>query len=364
MISIFKDIFSPQHRKPLVGLDIGSHAIKFVELSLQEQDKPEILSFGMANLPKDSFAGSVPAKKDLIGQAILDLFAANHIETKRISFALPSSAVFIKRISLSKSAAENLKNNIEFEASNYIPHRIDAINLDYQILDDSGAMTEVLLVAVKHEIIDAYKEIFDGIGLEGVIADVESFASQNIIEVLRKDLSGKTFAILDIGQRHITVTLVKDGVFFLSGDVSSGVRQYYDALMSSLEISFEQAGILLKGGTVPGADSALVNETIDKVTESLVAELQRQMGFFWNGAGGNKSLEEIIILGGGSYVPRLKPEIQAQFEVPCTQLDVSSVFNFSGDCKSKMTEDVSSSVALACGLGLRRSGDRAQKERV
>ncbi len=361
MLPILQNIFSPQHKKPLVGIDIGSHTLKFAELLLKDSAKPEINSFGFAKLPKDAFTGSMPAKKDVIGKAVLDLFEKHQLETKRVSFALPSSAVFTKRISLSKSAAENLESNITFEASNYIPHRIDAINLDYQILDDSGAMAEVLLVAVKHEILDAYREIFDGIGLESVIADVESFACQNILEFTQPELHKKTLALLDIGQRHTTVTLLKDGIFLLSGDVGSGVRQYYDALVAALDISVDQAGILLQGGAVPGADAALVNETIDKTTETVVSELQRQMGFFWNGTGIDSLIEQVVLLGGGAHVPRLKDEIGTQLGAPCTFMEVGSAFDFSSDARELWKDEYSSIMALALGLGIRRSGDRLLK---
>jgi type IV pilus assembly protein PilM len=361
MISSLQEIFSPQFRKPLIGVDIGSHSLKFAEILLKESEKPEVLSFGHTKIPKDVFIGSMPAKKDVIGKAILELFEEKQVETKRVSFALPSSAVFTKRISLSKAAAENLESNIEFEASNYIPHRIDAINLDYQILDDSGSMAEVLLVAVKHEILDAYREIFESVGLEGVIADVESFAAQNILEFTNPEMHKKTVALLDIGYRHITVTLLKDGIFLLSGDVGSGVRQYYDALVSALEISMDQAGILLEGGTVPGADASLVQETIDKTSEKIVAELQKQMGFFWNGAGIDSMIEQVVVIGGGSHVPQLSDEIASHLGAPCASLDLGSAFDFSAVCRDSWNEGLSSSMALAMGLGIRRSGDRVQR---
>jgi type IV pilus assembly protein PilM len=361
MKTILSEIFSPQYKKPLVGLDIGSHSVKFAEVSTRENEKPKIISYGSVKLSKDIFTGAIPVKKDVLAKIILDLFEEKQVETKRIAYALPASAVFTKRISLSKSAAENLETNIAFEASNYIPHKLDAINLDYHIIDDLGAMTDVLLVGVKHDILDAYQEVFHSIGLEPVIADVSSFACQNFLEFTQPEVHKKTLALLDIGHRHITVTLLKDGKFLLSGDVGIGAKQYYDELVSALDISFEQAGILLYGGEVPGADSALVNETIDKVTESIVSELQKQMSFFWNGAGIDDLIEEVMVVGGGTQIPRLKNEIASQLGNNCTECSSIDSFLLSDSLKESWKPENGTLYGLALGLSIRRSGDKYQK---
>lgn len=360
MLSFLQDIFSPQYKKPLVGVDIGSHSIKFSEINIKDgNSKPQLVSYGISKLPSDAFRGAMPSKKEAIGKSILDIFEEKEVETRRIAFALPSSAVFTKRISISKSAAENLATNIEFEASNYIPHRIDAINLDYQILDDSGAMTDVLLVAVKHDILDAYTEIFESAGFESVIADVESFACQNILEFAQTDLHKKIVAVIDFGYRHSTVTLLKNGIFLLAGDVGVGVRNYYDTLVAALDISMDQAGIILNGGTVPGANAALISETIDKTTETVVTDLQRQISFFWSSTGIDGLIEHIVLLGGGAHIPRVIHGVGGQLGMACSKIKLAEAFDFSAKVKESWKEEYEPVLALSLGLSLRRSGDRS-----
>jgi len=364
MKSLFDDFFASQSKKPVVGVDIGGHSVKFTEIqlpegkALSEGAKPLILAYGSKKLPPNVFSGSLPVKKEVIGECILDLFETHQVDTTRISFSLPCSAVFTKKISVSKSVADNLASNIVFEASNYIPHRIDAINLDYQILGESGGMIDVLLVAVKHEILDVYRQIFEVIGLEPVIADVESLACFNIFEVSTKDSLNKTIALLDLGYRHTTVSIINNGSYILSGDVAVGSKNYMDALMQALDLNSDQAELLLKGKEVPGASLSLVDDTVDKITDYVASELQRQIGFFWNGAGVDTQVAELWLTGGGARIPRFQSELRSRLNTPSYLLDSSSCFEFSTDLKTPISEEDISSYNLCLGLGLRRSSDK------
>lgn len=364
MKSLFDDFFASQSKKPVVGVDIGGHSIKFTEIhlpegkALSEGAKPIIVAFGSQKLPPNVFSGSLPVKKEVIGECLVKLFETHQVDTNRISFSLPCSAVFTKKISVTKSVADNLESNIAFEASNYIPHRIDAINLDYQILGESGGMTDVLLVAVKHEILDVYRQIFELIDLEPVIADVESLACFNVFELSCKESLNKTIALLDIGYRHTTVSIINNGSYILSGDLSLGSKNYVDALMQALDLNSDQAELLLKGKEVPGTSLSLIDETIDKITEYVASELQRQIGFFWNGAGLETQVAELWLTGGGSRVPRFQSELRSRLNTPCHLIDSSSSFEFSTDLKAPISEEEISSYNLCLGLGLRRSSDK------
>lgn len=356
MESTFSEIFFSQSKKPLVGIDIGSSFIKFAEVQLVENEKPLIRSLGKIKLPSDIFTGAIPTKKEQLSDLIFKLFEQHQVETKRVAFSLPSSAVFTKIISLSKSDAENLDSTIAFEASNYIPHRIDAINLDYQIIDNSGSMTEVLLVAVKHDILNAYREVFQHIGIEPVIADVDSFCCQNAFEMSVDSFDQKTVGIIDLGFRHMSVTLAHKGKYVLSGDMGVGIKQYIDALIESLEISPEQAENYLIGENT-NVNEAIANETRDRVSENIISEITKQIEFFWNGAEIDKNIDEIWITGGGANVANLPQEISTALKLPCHMLNASSVFTMD-EAKSSMSEKEKVLYNLALSLSTRRLSDK------
>lgn len=354
----FERYFVSQRTKPIVGIDIGSSSIKLAEVDISGA-KPRILNVGVTETPDGAISGSNIAKGNLISDAILKLFQTHQIETRRIAFALPASSVFTKRISLSRTAASNLASNIEFEASNYIPHRIDAVNIDFQILEESSNNTDVLLVAVKQDFLAPYLKIFTDIDLEPVIADVESFAVCNVFEkAVSPSAKLLPTAIIDIGFRHTTVSILNNGLFILSGEVNVGSKNYVSSLVENLKISNEQASLILSGVKISEVDDVLVNETIDRVTDYVGAEIHRQTGFFWNGAGQSSSLEQVFVSGGGGKISSLVSDLKSRSGFKCEGLCSTDSMDVSSDIDKKYLDDFNLPLNVALGLAVRRSSDK------
>src|SRR5207244_10765710 len=71
------------------------------------------------------------------------------------------------------------------EAGHLIPDSLDNVNLDYQVIDwiESGNKMEVLVVAVKKDIINSYTNAIRAAELEPVVVDVDYFALENMFEL-------------------------------------------------------------------------------------------------------------------------------------------------------------------------------------
>src|SRR5690606_11466268 len=112
--------------------------------------------------------------------------------------AIPGPAVFTKKITIAYCEPKELENNIRFEAGNYIPHSVEAVHLDYQVLKVNGTSTmDVLLVAVKNEIVRSYISALEQAGLEPSIADVDYFALENMFVLNYPEEQEKTVALIN-----------------------------------------------------------------------------------------------------------------------------------------------------------------------
>lgn len=360
-MGFFQDVFSPQSKKPIVGIDIGSHFIKCAEVELNTEGRNKILAIGSIKTPDGSISGTNISKPELLCDAINKLLETAQIDTRRVAFSLPSSAVFTKRINLPASAVSALASNIYFEASNYIPHRMDAIHLDYQILNDNGSSVEVLLVAIKNEIINSFQSLLQRTGLEPVIGDVECFSMLNCYENMKRVGDPDNIALLDMGGRTTSITLLAKGSFLISGDVSVGGKSYNDALIEKLQITAEKAENCKLGQQGTGVDSILVGEIMDRTNEYVCAEIQRQITYLSNGVGLEGGVGKILLTGGAARVPRLLDEISQRLSITTEYFNPVSGFELSDQVdKVCATEDVST-MGIALGLSLRRSNDKPQK---
>ena len=120
--------------KAVVGLDIGSSAVKAVELERR------------AGPTRSSRSAAEPVPPDsIVDGAIIDGGGGRRrhprscsrrarIKTKEVAASLSGNAVIVKKITLPVMTDAELAESIYWEAEQYIPFDIQDVNLDYQIL--------------------------------------------------------------------------------------------------------------------------------------------------------------------------------------------------------------------------------------
>src|SRR6186997_2557966 len=140
--------------KAVVGLDIGSSAVKAVELKSAGKGF-KVTAFAIEPIPPDSIVDGAIIDGTAVADAIRRLFENKAFKTKEVAASLSGNAVIVKKISLPVMTDTELAESIYWEAEQYIPFDIQDVNLDYQILDrgdaSGGKAMEVLLVAAKKE---------------------------------------------------------------------------------------------------------------------------------------------------------------------------------------------------------------------
>src|SRR5437773_8114349 len=145
----------------MVGLDIGSSAVKAVELKPAGKGY-RVAAFGLQPGPADSIVDGAIIDAGAVSGAIRQIFDGNKaFKAKDVCASLSGNAVIVKKITLPVMTETELAESIYWEAEQYIPFDIQDVNLDYQILDagagpESKGTMDVLLVAAKKEKIADY----------------------------------------------------------------------------------------------------------------------------------------------------------------------------------------------------------------
>src|SRR5215468_3912018 len=172
--------------KAVVGLDIGSSAVKAVEL------KPvgkgfRVAAYGSEPVPQDAIVDGAIIDPGAVADSIRRVFDQNKaFKAKDVAASLSGNAVIVKKINLPVMTEAELGESIFWEAEQYIPFDIQDVNLDYKILD-AGTATgketmEVLLVAAKKDKIADYTGAIALAGRVPVVVDIDAFALQNAYE--------------------------------------------------------------------------------------------------------------------------------------------------------------------------------------
>ncbi|HQH25926.1 MAG TPA: type IV pilus assembly protein PilM [Oligoflexia bacterium] len=365
--SLLSSFLKKSDDEPFIAVDIGTSAIKILSV-MPTGDRfarqgYKLVGVGVAPTPAGAVNNNAVVKPEAVGKAIRTLIDANDIKGERTTFAVPAPAVFTKRITIGYCEPKDLEKNITFEAGNYIPHTIEAVHLDYQIVKVHGTSSmDVLLVAVKNEIIDSYAAALQQADLIPAIADVDSFALENMFEISYPEERAKTVALLNIGSRYTNVSILQDGQSLFAGDVGVGGRLYTDALCEALHMTPAEAEKIKAGETPSGYDESVVAETFDRTTEHIAAELQRQIGFFWNAAATDRSIEGIYVCGGAAQIPGLVEEIGVKTGMICVAVEPFRWIEWNSQFDEDLIKEVMCSMGVSVGLAIRRFGDKKQAQ--
>jgi type IV pilus assembly protein PilM len=347
--------------KSLVGLDIGSSAVKAVELK-QAGKAFKVAAFGSEAIPPDSIVDGAIIDGGAVADAIRRLFTSGAIKTKDVAASLSGNAVIVKKITLPQMSEAELAESIYWEAEQYIPFDIQDVNLDYQILDKGGdggkATMDVLLVAAKKEKIADYTGVIAQAGRSAVVVDVDAFALQNAYEVNYGIEPNTIVALLNAGASATNINILNGDQSVFTRDISIGGNAYTEALQKELNLPFDLADQLKRGMPVDGVTYEDAKPVLRAVSENVMLEIQKTFDFFKTTASSDR-IDRIMLSGGASRAEGFKEMLSDRFDAPVEGLDPFKRVGFdSKKFQIDSAAEIAPTAAVAVGLALRRVGDR------
>ena len=348
--------------RAVVGLDIGSSAVKAVELKPSGKGV-KVTAFATEPVPPDSIVDGAIIDGTAVADAIRRLFEHKAFKTKEVAASLSGNAVIVKKISLPVMTEAELAESIYWEAEQYIPFDIQDVNLDYQILDagrgpDSKGTMDVLLVAAKKEKIADYLGVITQAGRTAVVVDVDAFALQNAYETNYGLEPQSVVVLLNAGASAININILAGEQSVFTRDISSGGNAYTEAVQKELNLPFESAELLKKGEAVDGVSFDEVRPVLHAMTENVLLEIQKTFDFFKATASSDR-IDRIILSGGASRVDGFAQALEERFGAPVEMFDPFRKIAFE-PTRLGMTDpaSIAPTAAVAVGLALRRAGDR------
>jgi type IV pilus assembly protein PilM len=354
-------VFGLGKAKAVVGLDIGSSAVKAVELK-QSGKGYKVVAFAIEPVPPDSIVDGAIIDGTAVAEAIRRLFENKAFKTKEVAASLSGNAVIVKKITLPVMTEAELAESIYWEAEQYIPFDIQDVNLDYQILSPGtagdGATMEVLLVAAKKEKIADYTGVISQAGRTPVVVDVDAFALQNAFEINYGLEPEQVVVLLNAGASAININILSGDQSLFTRDVSVGGNAYTEAVQKELNLPFDQAEQVKRGQPVEGVNLDDVKPVLQAMTEQVLLEVQKTFDFYKASATSDR-IDRIVLSGGACRVEGFSEALSERFGSAVETFDPFRKIAFE---PAKLgiadPESMTPSAAVAVGLALRRVGDR------
>ncbi len=327
LASLAKAFASENPAKSVLGVDIGSSAIKIVQLK-KKGGKAVLETYGAIALgPYGNMdIGAVTnLQVDDIVKAILDLIKESNVTIKNGVIAIPSSSSLIFTISLpDKITEDKFESVVPIEARKYIPVPISEVTLDWFVLprdsesSESNIMkgqikstpdtkSEVLVVAIHNDILIRYQEILKNTALISESFEMEIFS--NIRSSFTHDLA--PVMLIDFGASKTKISIVEEGIVHLFHVVNRGGCDITKNIASSLGVSFAEAekikrsiGLDINANKEAADIIRLAMDYILTEANSVVFSYQKKY---------NKNISKIILTGGGSLTKGLMEKASDSF---------------------------------------------------
>jgi type IV pilus assembly protein PilM len=345
-------------KKGLLGLDIGSSSIKLCELE-EGKNGYQLINFGIEHLPDETIVDSTIMNAPAVVNAVRKLVNDARLKAPRdVAASVSGHSVIIRKITLPMMTEEEIEGNIQWEAEQYIPFDINEVNIDYQRLQMEGEEQEtqdVLLVAVKKEMVNDYVAVITEAGLNPVIMDVDAFAVQNMYEINYQIERGKVITLVNIGASVININIIHNGNSVFTRDMSIGGNHYTEEMQKTLSVSFEEAEQIKLGRQSAPQN---IQPILDSISNSVALEIQRSLDFF-TATSNFGHISKVYLAGGAAKTSGLQKIIETQIGIP---VELTNPFqNIEMPAKSfdpEYMKEIAPLCGVVVGLALRRPGDK------
>ncbi|MGQ9658619.1 MAG: pilus assembly protein PilM [Thermochromatium sp.] len=345
---------------PLLGVDLGTTAIKLIELS-QTAATPvprfRVEHYAIEPLPGTAIVERKLIEHEAIINALRRALARSGTRAKRAAVALASVSVITKVITLSAKLKDaEIESQIKLDAEQYIPYPLEEVNLDFSVLGpapNAPEMVEILLAASRRENVDDRVSILEGAGLIPAVVDVEAYALEHACSMLLgAQVDAKeapTVGMVDVGDSTTILHVFNAGRIIYTREQNFGGRQLREEVQRRYGLTVEQAMQKIRDGSLANGYETNV---LRPFKEALAQQIGRALQFFYSGTSFNK-IDRIILSGGPASLPHIEALVEERLRIPTIIANPFSQMTFAQRVDSKSLLREAPRMMVAIGLALR-----------
>jgi type IV pilus assembly protein PilM len=345
--------------KSFLGVDFGAGSLKIAEFEAADEGGLKLLRFGIKPL---GLAGSQEAAREgAVKKALGELLTEAGFVGRNANLCAPGFQVFSKFVKLPPVDTSKVTQIIQYEAQQNVPFPLAESAWDYQILGASGdGGLEVLLVAIKSEIVEKLFAIGESVALKMDVVDGAIAALANAFRFNYGDVEGCSL-LIDIGAKTSNVLLFEKNKFYVR-TVPVGANLITQEFAAESKMPFAKAeefklamAFVSLGGAYEEPDDPHV-AAISKVSRNVLTRLHLQVNQtvqFYRTQQGGSAPARVYMCGGGSIMPYAAEFFQEKLNVPVEYFNPFRNVALDPGVDVAQLEKVASCFGEVVGLGLR-----------
>jgi type IV pilus assembly protein PilM len=310
----------------LITVNLGSQTFGLAEFRVAPGGLV-LVDYRLRELPLDPETGQrrdAHVAFEESAAVLREMMQEMQIPRRPVNYALPAQSVFVRFVKLPALGQEKLDKIISFEAQQNVPFSLEEVVWDYQIVGGGmGEEIQVVLVAVKVDLLDEINSAVEGTGLQTSIVDIAPMALYNAFRYSYPRFDDCAL-LLDIGARTTNILFIEAGRVFLRSiplggtAITAAIAREFNESFAAAETRKKQDGFVGLGGAYAepaDPDVARVSKIARSTMTRLHAELMRSITHYRAQQQGNRPAR-IFLCGGGARMPYMREFFHEKFQVP------------------------------------------------
>ena len=345
--------------KSFLTVDFGAGSLKLAEFEVNEAGGLRLKQYGLKALGAEGAQEST--REAVILKALQEILAEQGIKARKINVSAPGFHVFSKFVKLPPVEAGKVTQMIQYEAQQNVPFPLAEVVWDYQILGTTpGGELEVMLVAIKANVVEGLFRVTETAGLQLQLTDVSPAALCNAFRYNYGDLEDCTM-LLDIGAKTSNLLFFEKGKVF-SRSINLGANSITQDFANEAKLKFDAAeklkideGFVSLGGAYEEPDNPH-QAAISKIARQFMTRLHIQVNQtmqFYRGQQGGSAPQRLFLSGGASVMPYTAQFFAEKLNVPVEYFNPLRNIQLDPGLNLEELARVAHSLGEVVGLGLR-----------
>src|SRR5215471_15675043 len=345
--------------KSFLTVDFGAGNLKLAEFEINEAGGLRLNNFVIKPLGLEGSQEST--REATIQKALQEMLAEKGIKARNVNVCAPGFHVFSKFVKLPPVDAAKVGQIIQYEAQQNVPFPLEEVVWDYQILGSTAAgELEVLLVAIKADIVEGLFRTTETIGLRLQLCDVSPAALCNAFRYNYGDLEDCTM-LLDIGAKTSNLLFFEKGKVY-SRSINLGANSITQDFSQESRMKFDTAekikieeGFVSLGGAYEEPENpnqAAISKIARQFMTRLHIQVNQTMQFYRGQQGGSQPVR-LFLSGGASIMPYTAQFFAEKLNVPVEYFNPFRNIQIDPAVNLEELVRVAHSMGEVVGLGLR-----------
>jgi type IV pilus assembly protein PilM len=345
--------------KTFLAIDFGAGSLKLAEFEINEAGGLRLKQYGLKSLGAEG--AQETAREAAIQSVLQGMLTEKGIKARNVNVCAPGFHVFSKFVKLPPVDAGKVTQMIQYEAQQNVPFPLEEVVWDYQILGStpSGEL-EVLLVAIKADIVEGLFRVTENAGLRLQLCDVSPAALCNAFRYNYGDLEDCTM-LLDIGAKTSNLLFFEKGKVF-SRSINLGANSITQDFANESKLKWDNAeklkieeGFVSLGGAYEEPENPH-QAAISKIARQFMTRLHIQVNQtmqFYRGQQGGSAPQRLFLSGGASVMPYTAQFFAEKLNVPVEYFNPLRNVQIDPAINLEELARVAHSLGEVVGLGLR-----------